>query len=100
MVHLPVRSGKHRNLKWIESFFPNIKENLNFNFIKCENCGGLWFCINKERMIRLWDLKMKESKMNTDMSMNVCIVGGGKYHITEWEAAGNIMVGTWWVGRQ
>ncbi len=43
--------------------FHHIDINSYFNFIKCENCGGLWFRIKKEGMNRLWDLKMEREQI-------------------------------------
>ena len=42
----------------------------------------------------------ERTKNPTGGSMKVCIVGEEKDHIIEWEAAGNIMVGISWVGKQ
>ncbi len=62
--------------------FPHIDENSNFNFIKCENCGGLWFRIYKEGMNRLWDLKMEREQKEYRYE-HECLHCGGKeksYH--------------------
>ena len=62
--------------------FPHILEDSNFNFIKCENCEGVWFRIHKEGMNKLCDLKCAREQKPYRFE-HECLHCGGKersYH--------------------